>query len=70
MNNDIQDVLSYIDELNDDELKNLKDQIIRDIDFLKHTNNENQLNFETERLKRISKVLKERDENYKKKNTI
>ena len=63
MNNDIQDVLSYIDELNEDELKNLKDQIIRDIDFLKHTNNENQLNFETERLKRISKVLKERDEN-------
>ena len=56
-----ENVFGYIDELNNEELYNLKEQIIKDIEFLKKTKNKNDLNFEIERLRYISNLLKSRE---------
>lgn len=59
--NDNENVFGYIDELNNEELYNLKEQIIKDIEFLKKTKNKNDLIFEIERLRYISNLLKSRE---------
>ena len=57
----IQNVFGYIDELDDEDLRNLKEQLMNDIEYLKQTkDNKNQLSFELDRLKYVKKLMEER----------
>lgn len=66
MNKKQENVFGYIDDLNDNELADLKNQLASDIEFLKEINDKKNRDFEIERLRYASKLLNERKQKTKK----
>ncbi len=53
-------LFSYIDELDDDEIINFRNELISDIEYLKETKNNYQLEFEFIRLKYVEDLINQR----------